>query len=100
MTIELWQVPLIVMAVIVAGYFAYVGIAGRSSDTVRLWIKMTALVALGVVVLAVGYKLLTTTDPTVLTTMLTLVMLAVEGFIAWIAWKQLKASQGQDSDRA
>ena len=99
MTIELWQVPLLVMAVIVLGYFAYVAIAGRSSNTVRLWIKMVALVVLACVVLGIGYQLLTRADLSVLSAVLTFLMLAVEGFIGWVAWQQFKGSkfpQGQD----
>jgi len=99
MKIELWQVPLLVMGVIVAGYFAYVAIAGRWSHTVRLWIKMIALVVLAGVVLGIGYQLLKRAELSVISTVLTFLMLAVEAFIGWVAWQQLKGSQalrGQD----
>jgi drug/metabolite transporter (DMT)-like permease len=98
-TIELWQVPLLVMAVLVAVYFAYVAVARHWSPTVRLWIKMGGLGVLGVVVLGVGYVLLTRAEPTALDTVLTLMMLVVEGFIGWIGWQQLKATRGPEDNR-
>jgi hypothetical protein len=100
--IELWQVPLLVMAVLVAGYFAYVAIAGRWSNLVRLWIKMIALGILAAVGLGIGYQLLQRAELSVLNTLLAILMLAVEGFIAWVAWLQLKQSktpQGPNNGR-
>ena len=93
MKIELWQVPLLVMAVIVAGYFAYVAIAGRWSDTGRLRIKLLALVVLAGVVLGIGYQLLKRAELSVISTVLAFLMLVVEGFIGWVAWQQLKGDR-------
>jgi uncharacterized protein YqhQ len=92
MQIEMWQVPLLVMAAIVAGYFAYVAIAGRWSPTARLWIKMIALIVLAGTVLGISYQLLKRAELSVISTLLTFLMLAVEGFIGWVAWQQFKGS--------
>ncbi|HEX6683461.1 MAG TPA: hypothetical protein VF062_11725 [Candidatus Limnocylindrales bacterium] len=96
MTIELWQVPLLVMAALVVGYFAYVAAARTWHDRVRLWIKMVGLVVLACVVLGIGYQLLKRAELSALSTVLAIMMLAVEGFIAWVAWQQLKASRAGD----
>lgn len=97
MNVELWHVPLLVMVALVAGHFAYAAIADRWSDRARLWIKMVALVALGCVVLAIGYQLLLRAELSVISTILGIMMLFAEGFLVWIGWQQLKASRTQQS---
>ena len=92
MQIEMWQVPLLVMAAIVAGYFAYVAIAGRWSHAAQLWIKMIALIILAGTVLGIGYQLLKRAELSVISTLLTFLMLGVEAFIGWVAWHQFKGS--------
>jgi len=95
MHVELWQVPLLVMAAIVAGHFIYAAIADRWSPAARLWIKMIALVALGCVVLGIGYQLLLRAELSVVSTILGILMFVAEGFLVWIGWQQLKASKAQ-----
>lgn len=95
MNVELWQVPLLVMVALVAGHFIYVAIADRWSPKARLWIKLIALVALGCVVLGIGYQLLMRAELSVISTVLAILMLVAEGFLVWIGWQQLKASKTQ-----
>lgn len=95
MEIELWQVPLLVMAVLVAGHFAYVVVIARWPDPVRLWIKMIALGILAVVGLGIGYQLLQRAELSVVSTLLAILMLIVEAFIARVAWLQYKQSVHQ-----
>lgn len=90
MKLELWQAPLLVMAVLVAGHFAYAAIPDWSKDA-KLRIKMIALGLLAAVGLGIGYQLLQRAELSVLSTLLAFLMLATEGLIAWIGWQQLQA---------
>jgi hypothetical protein len=99
MKLELWQAPLLVMAVLVAGHFAYAAIPDNWSEIAKLRIKMIALGLLAALGLGIGYQLLQRAELSVLSTLLAFLMLAIEGLIAWIGWQQLQASKaprGQD----
>jgi hypothetical protein len=85
--VELWQVPLLVAGVILFGFLLYAGVTKRASRITALWIKFIALAALGLLVLVLGYQLLKREE---LPTVTSLVTLAIEAFIAWVAVQELK----------
>jgi hypothetical protein len=90
MTIELWQAPLLVMAAILAGYLAYVWVAGRWSRVARLWIKISALLALAAVALVLGYQLLKRAEISTISTVLGVATLVGEVFVGWVTWQHIK----------
>lgn len=85
--IELWQVPLLVAGVILVGYLLYAAVTNRSSRITASWIKVVGLVALGLLVLVLCYRLLKSAELPVVTSV---VALAIDGFIAWVATHELK----------
>jgi hypothetical protein len=100
MTIELWQVPLLVMAAILAGYLAYVWIAGRWSHIARLWIKIGALSTLAAIALVLGYQLLKRAEISMVSTVLGVATLIGEIFVGWVTWqhiKELRAAKEQET---
>jgi hypothetical protein len=85
--VELWQIPLLVAGAILLGYGLYALVTRRSSRITASWIKVVGLVALGLLVLGLGYQLVKREELPVVSSLATL---AVDAFVAWVTTQELK----------
>ena len=84
--IELWQVPLLVAGIILVGNLLYEAVTRRSPVTAP-WIKAVGGGALVLLVLVIIYQLVKRDE---LPIVVSLIALALEGFVAWVALQNFK----------